>query len=238
MANNRSSTGAALGLQRVARPFMGIAALVLAGIVAPLPAAQAASSYSFAGLPWGASPREARAVLRKRGFKLSRQRVGPMTEYVRMNAWLDIRKVDRGKRMTARGVYLGQRVEVDLVFGFNDRLERVNLRTPLWDGTPKGAKRMTRAAERLVARLERRFGSAAKKVRPFGFTDTANWGRASDGSRMEMYIRGTKGFMFFPKYKTSMNVNFWNPKFQGSPPAMAARQDPNAALMLDAETDR
>jgi len=208
------------------------------GLVGFGTAVLAGGPYTFIGLEWGSSPEQVNKVLRARGFKVSKPRTGPATEYVRMNAWLDIRKVDRGKRMTARGVYLGQRVEVDLVFGFNDRLERVNLRTPIWDGTPKGAKRMTRAAERLVARLERRFGAAAKKVRPFGFTDTANWGRASDGSNMEMYIRGTKGFMFFPKYKTSMNVNFWNPKFQASPPAMAARQDRNAALMLDAETNR
>ena len=193
------------------------------GLVGFGTAALAGGPYTFIGLEWGSSPEQVSKVLRARGFKVSKPRTGPATEYVRMNAWLDIRSVDRGKRIKAFGAYLGETVEVDLVFGFNDRLERINLRTPSWDGTTKGAKRMTKVGDKLVAYLESKFGTAIKKIRHFGFTDTARWQRASDGSNMEMFIRGAKGFMFFPKYKTSMNVNFWNTKYESALPAMASK---------------
>ena len=154
------------------------------------------------------APEDAAEVLRAKGFKISKPKTGPATEYAKMDAWLDIRKVDRGKRMTAKGKYLGESVFVDLVFGFNNQLERVHVRTALWDQTQKGGARMTKAADKLTDHLEREFGTANEKSNPYGYTDTAAWGHANDGSAMEMYMRGTEGFMFYPPHKTVLTVSF------------------------------
>lgn len=199
-----------------------IAAAVAVGIALIASGAKAASSYAFNGLQWGASTKEAMTYLRGKGFKVSKPTSGPSTEYVQMNAWLDIRKVDRGKRMKATGKYLGEKIVLDLIFGFNDRLERVHMRTPLWDGTQKGGKKMTQVADKLTAHLEDSFGRAIEKQKPYGFIDTARWTRASDGSNMEMFMRGTEGFMFYPPHKTVLNVSFWNSRYSSSPAAIAS----------------
>lgn len=184
--------------------------------------AKAAGSYTFNGLVWGSSPEEAAKVLRAKGFKISKPKTGPATEYARMDAWLDIRKIDRGKRMTAKGKYLGETVFVDLVFGFNNQLERVHVRTPLWDQTQKGGARMTKAADKLADHFEREFGSASEKSNPYGYVDTATWGGASDGSAMELFIRGSEGFMFYPPHKTVLNISFWNPRYGSDAAAIAS----------------
>ena len=63
--------------------------------------------------------------------------------------------------------------------------------------------------------MEDQFGPSAKKSQPFGFVDTATWAVAPDGSRMQLYVRGTNGFMFYPRDKTGLRVHFSNPRFGG-----------------------
>lgn len=212
--------------------FFGGITLLAAAVMLGLAPAARADSYTVAGLHWGSGPAEAAKALRKEGFKVSKPYSGPATEYVRMDQWLDIQKVDRGKRMTANGEYLGQKVELDLVFGHNDELERVFMHTPLWDGTIKGGKRMTATAQKLLAHFEREFGPADHKENPYGWTDTARWSRASDGSRLEMYIRGTEGFMFYPGHKTALTFNFSNPRYSSDVPALASTRNGGAKPFL------
>jgi len=197
----------------------GATAVALIGM---LSGTYAAGSYTFNGLIWGSSPEDAAKALREKGFKISKPKTGPATEYARMDAWLDIRRVDRGKRMTAKGKYLGETVFVDLVFGFNNQLERVHVRTALWDQTQKGGARMTKAADKLADHLEREFGTANEKSDPYGYVDTAAWGHANDGSTMEMFMRGTEGFMFYPPHKTVLTISFSNPRYGADAAAIAS----------------
>lgn len=171
------------------------------------------SSYSIAGLRWGASPAEVTKTLKVQGFKVRKAKSGPALEYTMMVSWLDQRKVDRGKRMTAKGKFLGSRVTLDLVFGANDRLERISMKAPEWDGSTRSAKTMVASAQTFHQHLEKANGRAVKKEDPYGFVDMAKWSQARDGSRMELFIRAREGFMFFPKHKTVLVVNLWNDKF-------------------------
>ena len=200
----------------------------LVGLVAP---AQAAGSYTFAGLQWGMSADDAVKALRGQGFKVGKPTLGPADEYAAMNMWLEVRRVDRGKRLKATGKFQGEPVEVDLVFGTNDQLERVHLRAPLWDGTMPGAKRMAASGQKLLAYFEHELGRASKKYEPFSFVDTAQFAQAQDGSNMEMYIRGREGFMFFPKHMTALVFNFWNDKYRSSLPAMASKESEFTPVM-------
>lgn len=197
----------------------GATVLALTGM---LSGTYAAGSYTFNGLSWGSSPEDCAEVLRTKGFKISKPKTGPATEYVRMDAWLDIRKVDRGKRMTAKGKYLGEAVFVDLVFGFNNQLERVHVRTALWDQTQKGGARMAKSADKLADHFEREFGTAREISNPYGYVDTAEWHSASDGSSMELFLRGTEGFMFYPPHKTVLHISFSNPRYGSDAAAIAS----------------
>lgn len=210
------------GVSRLYRKFVVFAGAALFALVGLSAAPDAAESFTFSGLQWGISPEEAAKILREKGFKVSKPKAGPATEYVKMNAWLDIRKVDRGKRMEAIGTYLGENVVIDLVFGHNDRLQRVNLRTALWDQTQKGGHKMTKAGEKLVEHFAKLFGAPSDKEHPYGFVDAAQWQGASDGSRVEMFIRGTEGFMFYPPHTTVLNFSFSNGRYSSDASAIAS----------------
>lgn len=179
------------------------------------------SSYSVAGLRWGASPSEVEKTLKAQGFRMSKAKSGATLEYTMMVSWLDQRQVDRGKRMVARGKFLGSKVTLDLVFGRNDRLERISMKAPEWDGSTRSAKRMVASAKTFHEHLEKANGRAAKKEDPYGFVDMAQWAQARDGSQMELFIRAREGFMFFPKHKTVLVVNLWNDKYATGQPLIA-----------------
>ena len=233
MAMRDICTDLSAGLRARFAVLMGTLVIFSMGMFGLASSANAAGSYTFAGLEWGSSAEDAIKHLRSKGFKVSKPKSGPATEFAAMNMWLDIRKVDRGKRVAATGKYQGKKVEVDLVFGFNDALERVHVRAPIWDGTQKGAKRVVATGEALLGHFEQTLGRSRKKAQPFGFVDTAEWNAASDGSNMEMYIRGAEGFMFFPKHTTSLSFNFWNDNFRGGLPTVASSSDgPSPSMRL------
>ncbi|MDJ0949896.1 MAG: hypothetical protein QNJ94_13345 [Alphaproteobacteria bacterium] len=210
--------------------------MVMLGLMWLSPA-HGAGSYTFSGLRWGSSPEEAAKTLREKGFKISKPKTGPATEYARMDAWLDIREVDRGKRMRATGKYLGEKVFVDMVFGFNNQLERINVRTAMWDQTQKGGKRMTEVADKLSTHFEQEFGIPRDKATPYGFVDTAEWGSAGDGSGMELFIRGTEGFMFYPPHKTVLNISFWNDQYGSDAAAIASTSSGGEAYPVSHQVD-
>jgi len=231
MTGRISLGGIAAILRRGRAAAAGAAALSLT-LILGLPATAAGPTYTFAGLKWGSTPEQVSRQLIQQGFKVSTPKNGPVTEFVEMNAWLDIRRIDRGKRLFATGSFLGAKVEVDLVFGFNDRLERVHLRVPTWDGTRKGAKQMVATGDRLVAHYENDFGRPFEKRTPYGFVDTARWSPAADGSHVEMYIRGSEGFMFYPNHTTSLNVNFWNNAYRSDLPTIATGSGGNPSYLV------
>ncbi len=171
------------------------------------------SSYTVAGLRWGASHEDARKTLKAQGFRVGKTKAGPAKEFAMMVSWLDARTIDRGKRMSAKGKFLGEKIRLDLVFGANDRLERISMVAPEWDGSARGAKKMVAAAQVLHQHLVKANGREAKKEDPYGFVDMASWAPARDGSRMELFIRAREGFMFFPKHQTVLVVNLWNDKY-------------------------
>lgn len=180
------------------------------------PALSFTDSYTFSGLQWGSSPAEVVEALKKQGFVIDAQPVfGPRTEFVEKGAWGAFARKDRGKRFIAKGKVAGEMTTVELIFGWNDRLEHVILGAAMWDGTIRDAERMTKFADRLASQLELQYGTTIEKRRPFGWVDTARWMEASDGSKVKLYVRGTNGFMFFPKDQTTVRVHFWNPKFGG-----------------------
>jgi len=177
-----------------------------------------AGSFTFADLPWGASPAEARERLADQGFTMGETRTGPLERYAAMNAWLDVQETDVGEWATASGEYLGQQVEADLIFGSNSMLEAVQVRTPHWDGTPAGAQVMAELSNRFVQGLESEHGYASERIDPFGFIDTAEWSRAGDGSRMQLFVRGSDGFMFFPNHTTVLVVSLRNDGWRSDAP--------------------
>lgn len=174
-----------------------------------------AGSFTFADLPWGASPAEARERLAEQGFTMSETRHEPIQRYAAMNAWLDVQETDVGEWATASGEYLGQAVEADLIFGSNGMLEAVQVRTPHWDGTPAGAQVMAEMSNRFVQGLESEHGYASERIEPFGFIDTAEWSRAGDGSDMQLFVRGSDGFMFFPNHTTVLVVSLRHDGWRG-----------------------
>lgn len=200
---------------RLAAALSAFAALML---FAAAPAAAFSESYAFAGLDWGSSPEKAARQLEAQGFKVTDTVVGARREFVEQNAWGAFENMDRGKRLVARGLVAGRRVTVDLVFGYNDGLERIIIGAPDWDGTRAGAARMTEFANTLTNQLEDQYGRSYDKRTPFGFIDTARWMPAQDGSRMELYVRGTNGYMFFPKDTTSLRVHIWNDAYRVARP--------------------
>lgn len=179
------------------------------------------SSYSVAGLRWGASPSEVEKTLKSQGFRMSKAKPGAALEYTMMVSWLDQRRVDRGKRMVAKGKFLGSRVTLDLVFGRNDRLERISMKAAEWDGSTRSAKQMVASAKTFHEHLVKANGREAKKEDPYGFVDLAQWAQARDGSRMVLFIRAKEGFMFFPNHKTVLVVNLWNDKYATGQPLIA-----------------
>ncbi len=207
--------GGRLKFVRKAGFFFCIGVITAAGMLAAQPVDAFTDSYTFAGLQWGSSAAETTKHLRSQGFRVSRVVNGARREFVEQDAWGAFVKKDRGKRLLAKGNVSGEKIGVELVFGWNDRLERVIVLTPNWDGTPRGSKRMAGLADRITRQLEEQFGRTIEKQTPFGFVDTARWMEARDGSKMKLYIRGTNGFMFFPNDTTSLRVHFWNDRFQG-----------------------
>ncbi len=201
----------------VRRCFSLLAGIVgISALFGTAPAQSFTDTYTFSGLQWGSSPSEAAEALKKQGFVIDAQPVfGPRTEFVEKGAWGAFARKDRGKRVIAKGKVAGEMTRVELIFGWNDQLEHVIVGAAMWDGTIPGAVRMTKFADRLATQLEMQYGATIEKRRPFGWTDTARWMEASDGSKVKLYVRGTHGFMFFPKDQTTVRVHFWNPKFGG-----------------------
>ena len=98
------------GLRARFAVLIGALAAVSIGMMGLATHAVAAGSYTFAGLEWGSSAEDAIKHMRSKGFKVGKPKSGPATEFAAMNMWLDIRKVDRGKRVSAKGKYQGQRL--------------------------------------------------------------------------------------------------------------------------------
>ena len=193
---------------------------VLAGVLGvsalfgAAPASAFTDTYTFAGLQWGASPAEVIERLKKQGFAVGKKPVfGPRKEFAEQEAWGAFVRKDRGKRLIARGKVAGGRAQIELIFGWNDQLEHVIIGAAMWDGTIPGAERMTKFANRLAAQLDTQYGNTIEKRDPFGFIDTARWSEASDGSKVKLYVRGTNGYMFYPKDQTTLRVHFWNPNY-------------------------
>ena len=232
------------GFRPISRPFRGavFAGTLIAGLFAwAVPAAAFSETYGFAGLELGIEPEAAAQLLEAQGFAVGGPVSGARREFVEQNAWGAFEPMDRGKRIIARGLVAGQRVSIDLVFGYNDRLERIIIGTPDWDGTRDGARQLTGLAGTLTEELEQRYGRSYDKRTPFGFVDTARWMPAQDGSRMELYVRGTNGYMFFPDDVTSLRVHIWNDRYQIAPPATAiagAGQPPGVQARRDGSAMR
>lgn len=174
--------------------------------------ADSTNTYRFAGLEWGSSPTDVRKHLAKQGFRVVGVVAGPRVEFTMSNFHGRFERNDRGRRMVAIGKLAGERVTVDLVFGDNNKLGRVIVKSGYWDGTIRGARRMIRLAKTLVQMYEDEYG-AARKIEDDGWPDTATWRPASDGSRMQLYVRGVDGYMFSPSYKTALRLHFHNPKY-------------------------
>lgn len=195
--------------------FMGLVGVLTGAVMAMSGVASAAETYTFGGLRWGSTPKEATTTLRKKGFRVVRTVKGPRRELVEDGAWGKFVRKDRGKRMIARGKVGGMRTDVELVFGRNERLQRVIVKWPNWNGTISHAKRLTTTATKVTRQLESQHGRASERRNPFGWIDTARWQSASDGSGMELIIRGTNGMMFYPGDRTGVRLHFWNAKYGG-----------------------
>lgn len=170
----------------------------------------AAESYTFMGLAWGSSPEQARAHLEQRGFEFQGDMVtGPQREFHMDRALGVYREVDRGNRLVARGRMGGMPVTVHLVFGEDQQLDHVILRSENWNGTLAHARQITALARTLTEMFEEQFGHA-ERSQIHGYVDTAVWRPAEDGSRVNLYIRGTNGYMFYPNDETALRVHFAN----------------------------
>lgn len=187
-----------------------------AGLVAAISgAASAAESYTFANLRWGSSPDEARKQLQSQGFKVERVVKGPQRELIEDGAWGKWVKKDRGKRMLATGKVGGLPTEVELIFGKNDKLQRVIVGWKDWNGTIPHASQLTKMANSVTQQLESQYGRSNERRDPFGWIDTARWLPASDGSRMEFMVRGTNGMLFYPGDRTGVRLHYWNTAYGG-----------------------
>ena len=194
--------------------FSALGAIAAGALVAWTGIAQAAESYTFAGLRWGSSPAQAKRVLKARGFKVRRVVQGPQRELAENGAWGKWVKRDRGKRMVARGKVGGMNTDVELVFGRNNALQRVIVRWPDWNGTIPHAKRLTKMATVVTKQLEGQYGRSNERRDPFGWIDTARWLPAEDGSHMELIVRGTNGMLFYPGDRTGVRLHFWNARYR------------------------
>jgi hypothetical protein len=174
-------------------------------------AQQIKDSYSFMGLKWGMNAKEAQAQLATRGFRFNGNVAGPAAEFAVQALHGASVRVDRGRRLQFLGNYAGQAMTVHLVFGANDQLGHVIMLSRDWDKTVLGAKRMIRQAETVVQMLEEQYGPA-QKHKDDGWVDTAVWPQAKDGSRMALHVRGEKGFMFSPSFRTALRVDFEQPR--------------------------
>ena len=193
--------------------FAGIAAVAMCAFAGA--ASAASDTYSFEGLKWGSSPDAAAQALKSKGFHLGPTVTGPQRELVEEGAWGEFRNIDRGKRILATGTVAGQKANVQLIFGNNNQLDRIIVGLPDWNGTVRHAEQLTRAATTLTSQLEKQYGATTEKRDFFGWPDTARWQPASDGSHMEMLIRGTHGMMFYPGDKTGVRLNLWNNSIGG-----------------------
>ena len=211
MHDRRISTGKSLR-------FSALAGILVSVLVAMTGFANAGTSesYTFAGLRWGSSPAEVRKALKSQGFTVRRTVKGARRELAENGAWGEWVRKDRGKRLIAKGKVGGLRSDVELVFGRNDRLQRVIVSWRDWNGTIPHATRLTKMATAVTKQLEGQYGRSNERRDPFGWIDTAKWLPASDGSGMELIIRGTNGMLFYPGDKTGVRLNFWNAKYGGS----------------------
>ena len=197
-----------------------LAGLALAAMTAGAPAqAQSASSYKFLGLNWGMSQKDVRAALKKRRFRVIRYTRGPQKEFAIDKFHGKFRRVNRGKRLMAVGRLAGQPVFVDFIFGNNDKLAHVIVKSRWWNRTVRGARKLITHAKTLIEMYAERYG-APKVIQDDGWPDTANWAPAADGSRMHIYVRGEKGFMFSPSYKTGLRVHIFNPSVSSGSSAL------------------
>lgn len=206
---------------------LGLSALAMLAATALglSPASAVNDSYTFAGLKWGSSPQEAEQALAAQGFKVSDPQLGPRKEFIANNAWGEYATRDRGKRLVAKGLVAGEKLDVELVFGNNDALQRIIVVGPDWDGTMNHSDKMRSLADSLASQLEVQFGKPAEYRNPFGFVDTATWLPARDGSQAELYVRATNGGVFFPGNETTMRVNFWNPRYSADQGTTVAASD-------------
>jgi hypothetical protein len=203
---------------RVRSGFRAIAGVV-AGLLVLLPGAASAQkkqadSYTFVGLAWGSSEADARKHLATRGFRVTGASAGRVREFTINDLHANYALVDRGRRLVAVGRLVGQPVTVDMVFGANNKLHHVIIKSRDWLGTINDARTMIRTAEGIVQMYETQFGEA-RKTKDDGWIDTAVWPTAKDGSSLTVHTRGVSGFMFSPSYKTAIRVDFFNRRFAG-----------------------
>ena len=175
--------------------------------------AQQARSYKFLGLDWGMAQKDVRAALAKRRFRVIRYIRGAQREFAINKFHGVFQRVNRGKRLVAYGRVAGQPVLVDFVFGDNDKLAHVIIQSRWWNRTVRGARKIITMSKTLVEMYTERYGPP-KMMQDDGWPDTANWQPAADGSRLHLFVRGDKGFMFSPSYRTGLRVHFYNPKIR------------------------
>jgi hypothetical protein len=183
-------------------------------------------SYNLAGLRWGMSLQDAKGALTAAGFQVTGQSAGKKAEFAVDRLHAVNASYDRGTRLSARGQIEGNAVSVELAFGKTNKLNHVFLQTRYWAGTPKDAQVMIKMAEQIVSSFESKYGPANKR-RDDGWTDSAAWPAAKDGSQLAVHIRGVNGFMFSPSYKTSIRVDFANPRLTGGQ-VVGLRMDMNS----------
>lgn len=198
---------------------LAIAGVAAAGIVsaslAGSASAQKARSYTFLGVPWGSSAKDARKILAKRRFRVVAATRGPRREFAISKYHGRFKRINRGYRLIARGRMAGHSVIVDLIFGDKDQLNHVIVKSAWWNRTVRGARKMITMAKTLIQMHAVRYG-APKILADDGWPDTANWDRAADGSRLHLYVRGDKGFMFSPSYRTALRIHYYNPRYRSS----------------------
>jgi hypothetical protein len=191
-----------------------LAGIALAALTVSVPAqAQKASSYKFLGLNWGMSQKDVRTALAKRRFRVIRHTRGPQKEFSIDKFHGKFRRVNRGKRMLAVGRLAGQPVYVDFVFGDNDKLAHIIVKSRWWNRTVRGARKLITLQKTLIDMYAERYG-APKVIQDDGWPDTASWAPAADGSRMHIFVRGENGFMFSPSYKTGLRLHIFNPNIR------------------------
>jgi hypothetical protein len=183
-------------------------------------------TYTIAGLRWGMSVAEARTQLASAGFQVLGQSAGKKAEFSVDRLHAVNGSFDRGTRLSARGQLEGQSMTVELAFGKNNRLNHVYLQSRFWNGTPKDAQVIIKMAEQFISGFESKYGPSNKR-RDDGWTDSAAWPAAKDGSQLAVHVRGVSGFMFSPSYKTAIRVDFANPRLTGGT-VVGLRMDMNS----------